>query len=177
MTGCGPMKNSGIDYDTICNAYNTTLGQTASTTGNVYGVYDMSGGADEYVMGNMSSTSGTSYTYYASDAGTNFTYSTDTVKYLIPYAYGTTCKDQTASNRGRLGDATGEVVLINNSTNINGGWYRDYTCFSYYGNSWFSRGGSAYTTPYSSSGIFSFNDEDGNSAFTLSTRAALSITP
>ena len=177
MTGCGPMKNSGIDYDTICNAYNTTLGQTASTTGNVYGVYDMSGGADEYVMGNMSSTNGTTYTYYASDAGTNFIYNTDTIKYLTSYAYGTTCKDQTASNRGRLGDATGEVVLINNSTNINGGWYRDYTCFSYYGNSWFSRGGSAYTTPYSSSGIFSFNDEDGNSAFALSTRAALSITP
>ena len=32
-------------------AYNTTLGKDASTTGNIYGIYDMSGGAWEYVMG------------------------------------------------------------------------------------------------------------------------------
>ena len=32
-------------------AYNTTLGKDASTAGNIYGIYDMSGGAWEYVMG------------------------------------------------------------------------------------------------------------------------------
>jgi len=31
--------------------YNTEQGMDASTTGNIYGVYDMSGGTDEYVMG------------------------------------------------------------------------------------------------------------------------------
>ena len=31
--------------------YNTTIGVTASTTGNITGVYDMSGGAREYVAG------------------------------------------------------------------------------------------------------------------------------
>jgi len=35
----------------IYNAYNTTQGMTASTTGNITGVYDMSGGMCEYVMG------------------------------------------------------------------------------------------------------------------------------
>ena len=31
--------------------YNTSLGKDASTTKNIYGIYDMSGGAYEYVMG------------------------------------------------------------------------------------------------------------------------------
>ena len=30
------------------NAYNTAAGQLASTTGNIYGIYDMSGGGYEY---------------------------------------------------------------------------------------------------------------------------------
>ena len=32
-------------------AYNTALGKAASTTNNIYGIYDMSGGRGEYVMG------------------------------------------------------------------------------------------------------------------------------
>lgn len=42
MTGYGPGGGS---------AYNTYNGQRASTTNNTYGVYDMNGGAWEYVMG------------------------------------------------------------------------------------------------------------------------------
>ena len=43
--------------------YNTSIGYTASTTGNITGIYDMSGGAWEYVMGynvNMSTVGGNS---------------------------------------------------------------------------------------------------------------------
>ena len=45
------------------NAYNTTAGQQASTTGNITGVYDMSGGAWEYTAAyvNNGSTRLTSY--------------------------------------------------------------------------------------------------------------------
>ena len=42
------------DYGTsssVTQAYNTSTGYLASTTGNITGVYDMSGGAHEYVMG------------------------------------------------------------------------------------------------------------------------------
>ena len=70
-TGCGPESNgvkvlynagtlneTTIESSTACGsadrAYNGTIGQYASTTNNVYGVYDMSGGTDEYVMGNYS---------------------------------------------------------------------------------------------------------------------------
>ena len=50
-TGC---SGSGVDAkdEGQCVAYNTENGQKASTTHNIYGVYDMSGGAWERVMGN-----------------------------------------------------------------------------------------------------------------------------
>ena len=186
MTGCGPISSESTSYETTCNAYNTTLGQTASTTGNIYGVYDMSGGAYEYVMGNISSSNGTTYTYNASRAGTNFTYSTDTAKYLIPYAYGTTLISQTAYNRGRLGDATSEIVSTKNSgwydgVAINSGWYDDVALFPYSipdGTShsfWFRRGG--YFAGGDSSGIFNFDPYDGSVSNGISTRAALTIAP
>ena len=138
-TGIGGDKVSASSSSTTCttdaNKYNGTKGVLASTTGNVYGVYDIVGGYSEYVMGNMSSSSGTTYTYYASDAGTNFTYNTDTIKYLTSYAYGTTKNSQTAYNRGRLGDATSEIVSSNNSS-----WYNEYAYFPYNTFSWFCRG-------------------------------------
>ena len=74
-TGCGPLNEKGNSYTSIdgvdlpalsanhiedslaCgdadHAYNGSLGVYASTTNNVYGVYDMAGGAGEYVAGNL----------------------------------------------------------------------------------------------------------------------------
>jgi hypothetical protein len=52
VTGAGPSSShtdSGIN--TTLNQYHTTIGQEASTTGNVYGIYDMAGGVAEYQMG------------------------------------------------------------------------------------------------------------------------------
>ena len=168
MTGCGPISSGSTSYSTTCNAYNTELGQTASTTGNIYGVYDMSGGAYEHVMGNISSASGTTYTYDARNAGTNFTYSTDTAKYLIPYAYGTTYNNQTAYNRGKLGDATSEVV-----TKTGYGWYNDRAFYPSSGSSWFSRGNFFYGG--SSVGLFCISRISGVIANTSSVRAVISI--
>ena len=56
-TGCA---GGSVDASstTSCNQWNTTNGVKASTTGNIYGIYDMSGGAWEYVMGNMANSSG-----------------------------------------------------------------------------------------------------------------------
>ena len=73
--------NAGSSSSETCNEYTTSLGMNASSTGNIYGIYDLSGGAYEYVMGNMSSGSG-SYTYNASCAGSNFSYSASTAKYI-----------------------------------------------------------------------------------------------
>ena len=50
ITGIGAVAGSSYT-GAITNSYNTALGKDASTTGTIYGIYDMSGGADEYVMG------------------------------------------------------------------------------------------------------------------------------
>ena len=171
ITGIGADTVSASDSSTTCtteaNKYNGAKGILASTTGNVYGVYDMSGGAAEYVMGNVSSTAD-AYTfnnYYAGFASSWYNdYSNQ--KYVNTYANGTTNKDQSAYNRGRLGDATGEVVASSGF-----GWYNDYAIFPYSSSPWFRRGGGCSNV--SSAGVFYFNGFDGNSNRVHSARAAL----
>ena len=55
VTGIGADSVSATTSSTTCttagNKYDGTKGVLASTTGNIYGVYDMSGGSWYYVMG------------------------------------------------------------------------------------------------------------------------------
>lgn len=67
-TGCGPYNASGSTtaYD-FCEAngdrsYQSQIGQLASTTNNVYGVYDMAGANWEYVAANLTSYDDTTQT-------------------------------------------------------------------------------------------------------------------
>ena len=156
ITGIGADSVSASSSSSTCttttNKYNGTKGVLASTTGNVTGVYDMSGGAWEYTTGNMSSESG-SYTFYPADSEfVSSWYTTITEKYFTTYATGFSNTDQTAYNRSRLGDATGEAIL---STGKSGGWYSDNTYFPSGGvGYWFSRGG--YYSISSNAGIFDF---------------------
>ena len=48
ITGYGAPAKTVVDTNN--GAYNTVLGKDASTTGTIYGVYDMAGGSEEYVM-------------------------------------------------------------------------------------------------------------------------------
>ena len=159
ITGNAGISVSASQASGTTNAYDTTAGQLASTTGNIYGIYDMSGGAYEYVMGNMSSAAG-SYTYYASSGGSNYSY-TGNEKYIDTYANGSSNTDQTAMNRSRLGDATGETKS----------WYSDYAYFVYSTTSWFDRGG--YYSAATSAGPFSFSSHNGGSSTYYSARLAL----
>ena len=162
-TGCG--ANAGSSSSGTCNEYTTSLGMNASSTGNIYGIYDLSGGAYEYVMGNMSSGSG-SYTYNPKNAGSNFSYSSETAKYIDTYAYGTSWSDQTAYNRARLGDATGEVVARSNYA-----WNNDKAYFVSSSHPWFQRGGLYYSD--SNAGVFDFTYDNGSAYSSGSARAAL----
>ena len=49
VSGCS-VSNVDASNETICVEYNTVNGVKASTTHNIYGVYDMSGGSYENVM-------------------------------------------------------------------------------------------------------------------------------
>ena len=77
------------------DAYKTNIAQ--STTGNIYGVYDMSGGAYEYVMGNYNDTIGSAgfssmpaakyYDKYTSSIGKTGDATTETIGWYSDYAY------------------------------------------------------------------------------------------
>ena len=139
-------------------SYKSNTGQ--SITGTVYGVYDMSGGAWEYVMGNMVNSSGT---FYSSSAGFS---SAPDAKYYDKYTYGTS---STTHGRGKLGDATKETLSTFGS--VSGGWYSDYADFVNSSFSWFFRGG-GYDNG-SNAGVFYFYSLNGYSYSNRSARAVL----
>ena len=140
--------SSSATCTTDKNKYNGTSGVNASTTGNVYGIYDMSGGAWEYVMGNIVNSSGA---FYSSDAGFS---TAPNAKYYDKYSYGTSYTEYT---RGKLGDAMVEMAPISSS---NTSWYSDYASFPYNALSWFGRGG--YYGSGAGSGAFGINNSYGS---------------
>ena len=136
------------------NAYKTNVAQ--STTQNIYGIYDMSGGAWDVVMGNMVNTSGA---FYSSSAGFVVTPNS---KYYDSYTYSTS---NVTHGRGKLGDATKEILKT--FGNASGGWYGNGSVFPISSSSWFYRGNNL------NSGIFTFSYDTGQAATSYSTHAVL----
>ena len=156
------INNNGTTYYTgggsNITSYKSNTGQ--STTGNVYGIYDMSGGAWEYVMGNMVNSSGS---FYSSNAGFS---SAPNAKYYDKYTYDSS---YTSHGRGKLGDATKETLL--SFGNYRGGWYSDIAYFVHSSFSWFIRGG--YYNSGSGAGVFYFSNRDGGTHSDDGARAVL----
>ena len=158
-TDTGYVKNIKILDSPTVNTEVTPIGEgkdgpSASTTGNIYGIYDMSGGAFDYVMGNVVSNDGTTmmsgddtdynsgYTGIIYDSGnyTSYTgtYSYPENKYIDKYSFGTSSSQIT---RSKLGDAVKEVYNSEDS-----GWYSDNYCIAGSSNPWFARGGYVYSS-------------------------------
>ncbi len=194
-----------------CNEYGTdssitkpwndeeTLG-LASTTGNVTGVYDMAGGAFEYVMGVMMDEQGmfasgrhstensnfigtlthpqedtnesnrTKTTWTRADGGL----SSPENKYFDLYNYSIT---DIYFERRILGDATGEMGPFQNKNYGSGdrrvgSWYENESRFIHRDAPWFVRGG---RPDYGiGSGIFTFRIANGTIAIDVSFRVVLS---
>ena len=165
ITGCsGPSVSAGVsNLQTSCaNGYDwSTLGVNASTNGNITGIYDMSGGAWEYVMGNMVDSTGN---YYPSSSGLT----KPDVKYYDSYAYS--ASTYTDHARGKLGDATKETLKTFGSET--GGWYGDYAYLPSATRSWFVRGGDCSSG--ANAGIFNFTRYTGWSSTNGSFRSVLS---
>ena len=147
-------------------------GAGASTTGNIYGVYDMNGGAYERVMGNMVGSSGN---FYPSSAGTWSTSTTGNIpndKYYDKYSYSSSDYSINSQSRGKLGDATREATTTFGSST--GGWGEVYRYMPTSSTPWFVRGGDADNsdswgiTNSSSRNGAAFNRDSGRPAVVVS---------
>ena len=216
ITGCGPSADGSTDYyphndnvpagtpldkntiesPTACStdtryAYNGSIGILASTTNTVYGIYDMSGGAYEYVMGNLtgyddqSETSSGSYMTtqakppyvdlykesqgfdYSSSGDTNPDWSTSTSasRYNNDVCTWATCG----------GHALHETKRYQSVSSGNQSWGSDSSYFAYSSDRWFQRGGNARSG--SNAGLFYSNYDLGYSSSYIGFRSALLVKP
>ena len=144
--GLGITKLDGCDAKTLTTGH-------GPTTGNVTGVYDMSGGASELVMGNQGKGAGAS----------NLIMSEIPSQYIDIYAGAN-------ANYSHLGDALGETA----------GWYGEYEGYADFGGTWFARGSYIFMADEHMAGfgfnIFSFFSYEGYTDSTTGFRVVLSVT-
>lgn len=163
----------------ISKSWNTLIGYLASTTGNITGVYDMSGGAWEQVMGVLvdsnglplsgrdnSHNSGFNGTLSSGGSVTNGTPLPE-AKYYD--AYPANSNSTSYSNR-ILGDATGELGPFSGWTSS---WYSDTAGFIHSGGPWFYRSGDY--DDGSRAGVFNFENGSGEKYHTTSFRVVLAF--
>ena len=170
-TGCSSGTfNAGRNTISCSHQYpEQTLEATgASTTGNIYGVYDMSGGVWEYVMGQLVQEGTELGTFYSTPSSGSW----DTMpelKYYDSYEYDT---DVLTHGRGYLGDATRETLKTFGASET-GGWYTDFSSFPSSENVWFLRGG--YASEGLRSGIFAYYRNSGYPSYYGGFRVVLAI--
>ena len=163
VTGCGPIDkdnvnasgtytgdDSALGTSAACHgssnpeyAYNGEIGKLASTTNNVYGVYDMAGGAWEYVMGSYTTNSTQSSTSQFSNAAKP--------PYVDLYAQSIFDGDQLTNNNlctwatcgGHALHETKSVQSVSTSNYGSASWGDDFSYFTYSNYQWSKRGGNA----------------------------------
>ena len=194
-TGTNEECNIYCNDDTCNTTYPSSV--LSSTTGNISGIYDMSGGTWEYVMGvmvdeNGNPMSGRNSLYNSGFNGTfgcpdcdndtsgltelNTGYNFPKSKYYDTYAYATVDEQY---QRRILGDATGEMGPFANMAYLDvvrqiGSWYANRSYFVFLNYLWVRRGGGIDTGL--DAGVFSFSQEYGRARSWLSYRIILTPT-
>ena len=158
ITGMG---GNGVNAsnESETNAYDTNLGVEASTTGNITGIYDMSGGSWERVAAYVNN-GHENLTIY----GGELTLETTANKYRN--IYSSTVSDGTGAqeadyalaipDNGHYGDAIYETSSSYSSMNS---WYGDYSSFPHADTPFFGRGGRCSNPALA--GVFYFGYNDG----------------
>ena len=140
------------------NAYVTNVGQ--STTGTVHGVYDMSGGAWEYVAAYVNNGNSNLTNYGSSlvngDAKTKNVYSKGS---------SDSRDNNYSANSGKYGDAVYETSANGNSSSSS--WYGDYSSFPNTSGPFFVRGGGYNNGTGAGVFFFGYNDGGGYSNFSF----------
>ena len=172
--------------------WNQKTGQNASTTGTIYGIYDISGcvwerTADFVSNGNAnllefgkSLLDEAKVTYTINGNTKVVTANTGTsTKYVTIYPYSSpessTIDTASQNNTKIYGDAVRETTSANAGTS-NSGWYTsswnsDYSYFPALDRPFFLRGGSFWDG--TAAGAFAFDRVDGNSGYSTGFRAVL----
>ena len=149
-------------------------GENASTTSNIYGVYDMSGGLWERTPGYVAN-GNTNLSRYGGNIGySNGTQKTVSTKYTTVYPFaGTGTADEISQSSWEVntkiyGDGVNETSIAGTGSN---GWNGDYSVFPASGTPLFLRGG--YLWYGGSAGVFAFVRNNGNSHYDNGFRAVL----
>ncbi len=180
-TGIGATNQDESSSSSTCdnpeNQYDGEYGKSASTTGNITGVYDMSGGANEYVMGVLADDDNNPRSGFDSASNSGFNgkdkdgnqitgISFPEAKYYDLYKSTNPESEnsdlsKTACNGGVCyGHALSETAI----------WYTDYSYFITFNYPWLQRGGYYYNDL--GAGVFDFYSFiGGNADDTASSRA------
>lgn len=172
ITGIGGDTVSADSSSETCttNTYETEKGQAASTTGNITGIYDMSGGGYEYVMGVLADENGNPRGGASSSYNSGFNGSLNSGSYNsgidFPeakyYDLYTTSNVNTACSEGICyGHALSEILR----------WYGDNPFFIDSAFPWFARGG--HLSEGVQAGVFLFTAWEGGTSIAGSSRAVL----
>ena len=174
VTGCsyGAPSNGNTDYGCQYIYEKSPSGTGASTTGTIYGVYDMSGGAWEYVMGDYvpggEKYSGTNTTAHSGYTGLLGDGSTFTGKSWLEEKYydfyGSS--DPLTACKGK--------ACISQALNETMGWYGDYAYMITAQYPWSLRGGAFHGD--SIVGVFYYDLASGDSSWNGAFRLVLSAT-
>ena len=154
ITGCSYGSASNADSDYGCQyTYNQSTGGTgASTTGTIYGIYDMNGGAWEYVMAN--------YNGIVASSG-----------FVSPLTLSSKYYNKYISNDINI--ACNGNECISHALSEFSGWYGDTQNQTTETSTWIIRSGNNDSF-YGNSGVFYFNRNLGGGSITGSFRLVMS---
>ncbi len=139
----------------VCTgAPHATNGLASSTTGNIYGIYDMSGGGNEYTAA------------YVNNGHTRLNNGSNVLsanaKYKNVYAVG--AADTDVSNYALAISSKGDAIWETSNTGTSStSWYSDNSSMSRTDNPWFLRGGSHQNITYA--GTFYFDRYIGGGGY------------
>ena len=156
--------NSNSSYYTGGGSGNTYVNNGAqSTTGNVWGVYDMSGGAWEYVAAYVDNGNGNLTSY-----GKSLVNGDPKTKNVYAKGSSDSRENNYSANAGVYGDAVYETSTSGSGTTS---WYSDSSNFPYADGPFFGRGG--YYSDGSIASVFYFFWDVGSDGSGISFRPVL----
>jgi len=162
----------GINGEVAINSFNNYTGGGSdnsyvdntdqSTTGNVWGIYDMSGGKYEYVAAYVNNGSSSLNTY-----GSSLVSASSYMKDIYTASKDTSSENYNESS-SKYGDALYETSSDNSGCNS---WYDDYSLFPSKDEPFFRRGGAKDDRTHA--GVFSFDYSDGDEYYASTFRPVL----